>query len=68
MSTARPNIHSAKVMLCILWDQLGVIYYELLKLSETIIEVGYRMQLMRLSRSLKEKRPQYQERDDKVIL
>ena len=35
-STARPNIHGAKVMLCIWWDQLGVMYYGLLKPSEII--------------------------------
>ena len=35
-STAKPNIHRAKVMLCIWWDQKGVLYYELLKLGETI--------------------------------
>ena len=65
--TARPDIHGAKVMLCIWWDQLGVVYYELSKLSETITEDRYRTQLMRLSRALKEKWPQYQERRDKVI-
>ena len=36
MSTARSNIHGAKVILCIWWDQLDVVYYELLKPSETI--------------------------------
>ena len=34
-STAKPNIHGSKVMLCILWDQFGVVYYELLKPTET---------------------------------
>jgi len=66
--TAKPNIHGSKVMLCIWWDQLGVIYYELLKPSQTITGDLYRTQLMRLSRALKEKRPQYFERHDKVIL
>ena len=45
-----------------------VVYYELLKPSETITGDLYRTQLMRLSRALKEKRPQLQERHDKVIL
>ena len=39
-STARPNIHRAKIMLCIWSDQLGVSYYELLKPSKTITGVG----------------------------
>jgi len=46
----------------------SVWYYELLKSSETITGDQYWMQLMGLSRALKEKRPQYQERHDKVIL
>lgn len=67
-STAKPNIHGSKLLLCIWWDQLGVVYYELLKPNETITGQLYRTQLMRLSRALKEKRPQYNERHDKVIL
>ncbi|CAD7003923.1 unnamed protein product [Ceratitis capitata] len=44
------------------------IYYELLKPGESITGDRYRTQLTRLSRALKEKRPQYQERHDKVIV
>lgn len=55
-------------MLCIWWDQLGVVYYESLNPSETITGALYRTQLMRLSRALKEKRPQYYSRHEKIIL
>ncbi|KAM8701789.1 hypothetical protein ACLKA7_005466 [Drosophila subpalustris] len=44
----------------------GVIYYELLKPSETTTGDRYRLQLMRLSRALREKRPQSAERHEKV--
>ena len=67
-STIKSNIHGSKVMLCIWWDQLGVVYYELLKLTKTITGDQYRTQLMHLSRALKDKRLQYNERHDKVIL
>lgn len=49
-------------------DQRGVIYYELLQPDETITEIRYRTQIMRLSRALKGKRPEYEQRHDKVIL
>lgn len=67
-STARPNLHGAKLMLCIWWDQRGVIYFELLPPNQTITGELYRTQLMRLSRALREKRPEYEQRHDKVIL
>ena len=67
-STAKPNIHGSKLMLCIWWDQLGILYYELLQPNETITGDRYRLQMMRLSRALKEKRLEYAERHDKVIL
>jgi len=35
-STARPNRFDKKTMLCVWWDQEGVIYYELLKSGETV--------------------------------
>ena len=65
-TSAKPNIHGSKLLLCIRWDQQGVIYYELLETNETIAGDRYRLQLMRLSRSLKEKRPLYAQRRDKV--
>ncbi|UYV68992.1 SETMAR [Cordylochernes scorpioides] len=66
-STAKPNIHGKKLMLCIWWDQLGVIYYELLQPNETITGERYQQQLMRLSRALKIKRPLYAKRHDKAL-
>ncbi|UYV65740.1 ALG2, partial [Cordylochernes scorpioides] len=65
-SSVKPG-HGRKLMLCIWWDLLGVIYYELLQPNETITEERYQQQLMRLSRALKIKRPLYAKRHDKVI-
>ena len=39
-----------------------------LKPNETITEDRYRLQVMRLSQILKKRRPQYEERHEKVIL
>ena len=61
-STAKPNIHGSKVMLCIWWDQFGVVYYELLKPTETITGDWYRTQLMRKTNG------RNTTRHDKVIL
>jgi len=54
-------------MLCIWWDQKGVIYYELLKSGQTINGPLYRQQLMSLNRALKEKRPEWATRHEKLI-
>ena len=56
-----------KLMVCIWWDQLGVVYYELLQPNETITAECYQQQLMQLSRTLKFKYPQYAKKRDKVI-
>ena len=53
-------------MLCVWWDQKGVIYYELLKLGKTVIL--NRQQMINLNQVLCEKRPEYQKRQHKVIL
>jgi len=67
-SIPRPNIHGSKIMLCIWWDQKDLVYYELLKSGDSITGDRYRLQLIRLSRALREKRPKHKQRHDKVIL
>jgi len=44
-----------------------LVYYELLKPGDSITGDRYR-QLIRLSHALREKRPEYEQRHDKVIL
>ena len=66
-STPKRNIHGFKVMLCIWWDQKGIVYYELLKPGETITAIRYQQQLINLNQVLKEKRAEYGKRHDKVI-
>ena len=66
-STSKPNIHGAKIMLYIWWDQKCVLYYELLKPGETINGERYRTQSFRLKRSITEKRPEYATRHEAII-
>ena len=66
-STAKPNIHGAKVMICIWWDQKGVLYYELLKPGEIINGERCRTQLIRLTRAIAENRPEYVTRHEAII-
>ena len=49
-------------------DQKGVIYYELLKPGETVNTERHRQQMIDLNQALREKRPEYQKRQHKVIL
>ena len=67
ISSSRPNRFGRKMMLCVWWDQESVIYYELLKPSETVNAHRYHQQLIRLHRVLREKRSHYRERHDKLI-
>lgn len=69
-STSQPkrNIHGQKVMLCIWWDQQGVVYYELLKPNETVTADVYKRQINHLSAELLRKRPAIASNRRKVIL
>jgi len=54
-------------MLCVWWNQKGVVYYELLKPGEMVNTKRYQQQLIDLNRSLLKKRPEYQKRQHKVV-
>jgi len=66
-SSSRPNRFGWKTMLCVWWDQEGVIYYEPLKPDETANAHCYHQQLIKLHRALREKRSHYRKRHDKLI-
>ena len=51
-STVRTNRFGRKAMLCVWWDQIDVVYYELLELGETVNTKRYEQQLTDLNRSL----------------
>ena len=55
--TPKREIHVKKVMVCVWWDQKGIIYYELPKPKQTVNANLYSQQLTRLSESLQKKRP-----------
>lgn len=67
-SIAKRNIHGKKALLCIWWDQKGVLYYELLQPGQTITGDRYQQQLLMLRDELQEKRPEWAKRHGKVIL
>lgn len=66
--TARQNRFGKKAMLCVWWDQKGVVYYDLLKHGETINSDRYQKQIMELNQCLITKRPEWAKRHGKVIL
>lgn len=66
-SQSKRDIHCQKLMLCIWWDQKGVVYYELLNPNETVTADRYRRQLGNLARALNEKRTRIASKRDKVV-
>jgi [histone H3]-lysine36 N-dimethyltransferase SETMAR len=67
-STAKPDRFGKKTMLCVWWDQKGVVYHELLKTGETVNADRYRQQMINLNHALIEKRPEWARRHGKAIL
>ena len=61
-------MHGKKLLLCIWWDEHGILYYELLPSGLTVTAERYVQQLYRLNQALQEKRPAYASKRRKVIL
>ena len=55
-------------MLCVWWGQKGIVYFELLKPGETVNTARYQQQLISLCEALDEKRPEWRNRHNKLIL
>jgi histone-lysine N-methyltransferase SETMAR len=64
-STPRPNRFGKKVMLCVFWDQKGVLFWELLQPGQTVNATRYVQQLRDLDRVLPQKRPESFQRRQK---
>jgi histone-lysine N-methyltransferase SETMAR len=68
LTTPKPEQHRKKVMLCVWWDQKGIIYYEILEPKQTVNADLYSQQLTRLSQALDRNRPYKSNGNRKVIL
>ena len=68
IATPKRELHGKKVMLCVWWDQKGIIYWELLEPRQTVTADLYSQQLMRLSEALQRKRPYGGKGEREVIL
>ncbi|UYV73800.1 hypothetical protein LAZ67_11000943 [Cordylochernes scorpioides] len=66
--TPRPNRFGKKAMLCIWWDQTGVVYFELLKPGKMVNTSCYEQQMHSLREALNEKRPEWREKHNNLIL
>lgn len=52
----KPEVHQCKILLCVWWDQVGVIHYEMLPKKQTINAELYCEQLKRVNAAIKAKR------------
>ncbi|UYV74971.1 hypothetical protein LAZ67_12001936 [Cordylochernes scorpioides] len=66
--TPRPYRFGKKAMLCVWWDQTGVVYFELLKPGKTVNTSRYEQKMHSLREALNEKRPVWREKHNKRIL
>ena len=61
-STPRPNRFGRKIMLCVCWDQSGIVYYKLLEPGKTVNAQCYHQEIINFNHALIEKRPEWAKR------
>uniref|UniRef100_A0A0K2TBZ4 Histonelysine Nmethyltransferase SETMARlike [Hydra vulgaris] n=1 Tax=Lepeophtheirus salmonis TaxID=72036 RepID=A0A0K2TBZ4_LEPSM len=66
-STARPDRFGKKAILCVFWDQCGIIGYALLQPDLTVNGDCYQQQLADLNHHIRQKCPKYEARQQKII-
>lgn len=66
-SESKPNSYRSEVMLYIWWHQNYVVYYEMLKFTETIVKDHYRQQLGASELGIEGKLAEYAKRYGKGI-
>ena len=57
LKTPKPGLHPKKALLCVWWDHIGIIHFEMLEMGQTITADIYCQQLERLHEALIVKRP-----------
>ena len=67
-SIPRPNCFDKKSVLCVLWNQKGIAYYELMKPNKTVNAQCYQQQMISLSHSLLERWLEWSRKHGKKIL
>jgi Transposase. len=63
-----PNRFGRKIMLCVWWDQSGIVYYKLLEPGKTVNAQRYHQEMINLNHALIEKRLEWAKRHGKVIV
>jgi len=68
LSEVKADLHPKKVLLCVWWDIMGMLYFELLENNQTITAEIYSQQLQRLREALLNKRPAMVNRKGVILL
>lgn len=67
-TVAKQDRFGKKALLCVWWDQRGIVHYELLQTGQTVTADLYREQMQRLEQALDRNRPEWRNWHNDLIL